>query len=183
MAEGQLCVEIDFRHGALEFGKKKERVIAETARAARRVQNDTFHGSITGVLDAAVAGSNQDAVVAGLSLLQRLISETLKKDHVVPYICIVIGVRRVNEACIRGEASRTNSRRTLESIDFEAGVVGQNQLTGRKLRVVDSLDGGVRGKGIAIFFRSFDVRQAGERLKTDGVSFSGSTEIAQLSLA
>src|SRR3954463_6806275 len=97
MAESQLCIEINFGHGALEFGEEEERVIAEATGAARSVQNDTVYGPIAGVLHTSVASGNEDAVIAGLSLIEGGISETLKEDHVVPDVGIVVGVRRVDD--------------------------------------------------------------------------------------
>ena len=66
--------------------------------------------------------------------------EPLEEHHVVPDVGVVHrGIGRVDEAGVGSEASGAHTGSTAEGIHLEAGVIGENQLTGRESRVVDGL--------------------------------------------
>ncbi len=83
--------------------------------------------------------------------------EALQQDDVVPDVGVVIGVGRVDHAGVGGKTSGANAGSAGEGVDFEAGVVGEHQLAGSKVRVVDGLEGCVVGEGDAVLFRREDV--------------------------
>ncbi len=94
-------------------------------------------------------------------------ASSLQKEHVVPDVGVVVGVRRVDQAGVGGIASRAHAGRAVERIDFEAGVVGNDQFAGRETRVVDSLGGCIGEEGVAVFFGSRELLDAGKRFDVD----------------
>ena len=176
-------MKVDFGHGALEFGEVKERVVAKAASAARSIEDDSFDGTVGGVLNATIARGDKYAMVSGIAALRGNVSQALKENDVVPDIGVVVGIRRVDEAGVGCESGRTDSGRAVQGVYFETGVIGEDEFARRKLGVVDGLDGGVRGERVAVLFGSFDVRQTRQGFETDGVGFGCGLKIAQLSLA
>src|ERR1700722_289009 len=105
MAEGELGLEIDFGHGAVKVWQIEERVIAETAGAARGAEDHAIDGAIGHVCWLAVTGSDQYAVIASSALLGWDGVEALEEDDIVPDVGVVVGVGRVDQAGVGGEAS------------------------------------------------------------------------------
>lgn len=123
-------------------------------------------------------------MVACGSLLGRCIAESLKENHVVPDVGIVgARVGRVEDAGVGGESSGSNTRGTVEGVDFKTGVIGEDEFTGSELRIVNGLNSGVRGEGFAILFRRFDLCQTGKRFKGNRMGFCRSAKVTELSLA
>ena len=83
-----------------------------------------------GVEGKAVASGDKDTVVAGGALENWNAGEALQQDHVVPYISVVVRVRRIDEAGVGGVAGAADAGRAVEGVDFEAGVVGQDEMAG-----------------------------------------------------
>src|SRR6185437_4816126 len=104
MAEGKLRLKVDFGHGALQVRQIEEGVIAEAAGAARGIEDHTFDGAVGHVRRLAVPGSDKYAVVAGSALRRRNGVESLEEDDVVPDVGVVVGIGRVDQAGVRGEA-------------------------------------------------------------------------------
>jgi hypothetical protein len=183
VAEGELGLEIDFGHGAVEFWQIEEGVVAEASGASRGVEDRALDGSIGHVGWLAVAGSDKYAVVAGSALRGRDGVEALKEDDIVPDIGVVVGIGGVDQAGVGGEAGGTDTGSAGERVDFKAGVVGEDEGTGSELGIIDGLEGGVFGEGFAVFFRWVDAGQIRKGVDGDGVCFGGGSEVAQLSLA
>jgi len=183
MAEGELRLEVDLGHGAVELGQVKEGIVAEAAGAPRCVQDHAFDDTIRGVRRFAVARGDQNATVSGGALWWRKGVKALKKDNVVPDIGVVVGVGRVDKSGIGGEAGRAHSWRAGEGVDFKAGVVGENELAGQIPGIVNGFERGVFGKGFAVFFGRVDVGEIGEGIDGNGVRFGGGAEVAQFALA
>ena len=183
MAEGMLGFEIDFGHGVLEFGQIEERVVAEAARAARRFEDESFDRAVCCIEGLAIAGGDEDAVVAGGALGCWNAGEALEQDHVVPDVGVVVGIWRVDEAGIGGETGGANAGRSVEGVDFEAGVIGEDEVIRCETGVVDSLEGSVGPEGGAAFFRGGNGDQAGQRFDEDVVGSGGGGEVAELSFA
>ena len=184
MTEVELSGEINFGHGALEFGEEEEWVISEAAGAAGGGEKNALHGTVRGMFNAAVAGGDEYAVIPADALFGRQIAEALQQDHVVPDIGVVGGgIGGVDDSCISSESRRTDARSAAESVDFKTGIVCENEFARCELRIVDSLSCGVRGEGIAVLFGWFDVSQTGKGFDADCVLFSGGAKIAQFALA
>ena len=88
-----------------------------------------------------------------------------------------------SEAKVGGEPGGAHSGSAGEGVDFEAGVVGDDEIAGCELGVVDGLERCVLCKGEAGFFRGGDGPEVGERLNVEGVGPGGGAEIAQLARA
>ena len=97
-------MKVDFGHGALEFGEVKERVVAKAASAARSIEDDSFDGTVGGVLNATIARGDKYAMVSGIAALRGNVSQALKENDVVPDIGVVVGIRRVDEAGVGCES-------------------------------------------------------------------------------
>jgi len=183
MAEGELGFEVEFGHGAVEGGQEEERVIAEAAGAARRVQDEAFNCALRCVERLAVAGGDENAAVACGASGCGNAGEALQQDHVVPDIGVVVGVGRVGEPGVGGEAGGADAGRAVERVHFEAGVVGKHERAGREAGVVNGFERGVGGEGKAVFFRGGDGGEGGQGIDFDGMSVGGGAEVAQLALA
>jgi hypothetical protein len=183
MAVGELGRKVNFGHSALQFREKEKRVVPEASGAARCIKNYALDGAVGSVLDSAVAGGDQHAVIAGFPLFGWNIADSLKEDDVIPDIGIVVGVRGIHHSRIGGETSRADAGSAVDGIDFKAGVIGEHKFAGCELGVIDGLNGGIRGEGIAVLIWWFDVGKTGKSIDADCVSFSGGAKIAQLSLA
>lgn len=70
----------------------------------------------------------------------------------------------------------------MESVNLEAGIVGEDERAGSKAGVVHGLEGGVGGEGDAVFVRCGDCIEAGHGLDGDGVGDGGGAEVAELAL-
>jgi hypothetical protein len=183
MAERELGLQVNFSHGAVTLWEIKQRIVAEAAGAARRVEDHTFDGAIGHVCKLTVARGNEHAMIAGGALGRRNSVETLEKDDVIPDIGVVVGIGRIDQAGVSGEARGADAGSAGEGIDFEAGVVGEDESAGCELGVVDGFECCVFGEGFAVFFRRLDVGELRQRIDGDGVRLGGGTEVAQLSFA
>ena len=183
MAEGELGFEVDFGHGAVECGQVEERVVAKAAGAAGRVEDEAFDRALGGVKRQAVPGGYQNAAVARGAGGGRDAGEALQQDHVVPHIGVVVGVGRVDQAGVGGEAGGADAGRAVEGIDFEAGVVCQHQHAGGEAGVVDGFERGVGGERGAIFFRGGNGGEGGQGIDFDGMRVCRGAEVAELALA
>src|SRR3954451_11452028 len=81
VAEREFGFEIDFRHGAVQLGEIKQRVVSETAGAARGFEDEAFDGAVGGVYGLAVARGDQRAMVMRGTLRGRDSGHALQKDH------------------------------------------------------------------------------------------------------
>ena len=88
---------------------------------------------------------------------------------------------------MRPESAAKRAERTpgapRERVDFEAGVVGEDQLAGEVTGVIDGFEGGVGGEGGAVLFGGGDFIQVWERIDFERMSLGGSAEVAEFALA
>ena len=175
--------EVDLGHCAVEGGEIEERVVAETAGAAGRFEDESFDCSMRGVEGQAVAGGDKDTAITGGALGQGHAGEVLQKDHVVPDVGVVVGVGGVGEAGIGGKTGGADAGRAAEGIDFEAGVVGEDKLARGAAGVVAGLESGVGGEGGAVFFRGGNGGETGQGLDVDGMSLGCGAEVSEFALA
>lgn len=184
MAERELGFQVNFSHCAFEIGQIEEGVVAEAASSPGGLQDCSSDEPFGGLDGLAVACRYEDATVLGCALCFLHSSHALKEDHVIPYVCVVDGgIGRIENASVGCEASGPNARGTREGIDFETGVVGEDQLIGRDPGVVDSLECCIGEESGAILFGGGNGGEIWESLDGDIVSLSGGAEIAELALA
>ena len=182
MTEGELGFEVDFGHGALEGRQVEERIVAEAASAARGLEDESIDGAFGRLDDFTVECGDQDAAITGGALVGRDFGEALEQDDVVPDVGVVVGIGRVDETGVGCIASGTDAGSAIEGVDFEAGVVGEDELAGGETRVIDGFDSGVGEEGVAVFFGGWDVVGSGQRVNKDGVGVGGGAEVAELAL-
>src|SRR5271157_6382248 len=183
MAEGELGFEVEFGHGAVQGGQVEEWIVAEAACASWSFEDKTLDRALGGMESHAVAGGDQHAAVAGGAAGWRDPGKALQEDHVVPHVGVVVGVGRVDQAGVGGEASGADAWGALEGVYFEAGVVGQDQVSGDKTGVVDGLVCGVGGEGGAVLFGGRDGGEQGQGIDGEGMGLGGGAEVAELALA
>src|SRR5579862_5234670 len=94
MAEGELGLEVDLGHGAVELGQVEKRVVAKASSAAWRVQDHALDCAVRFVCGSAVAGGDEYAAVTCGALRGRNGFELLEQDDVVPDVGVVVGVGR-----------------------------------------------------------------------------------------
>jgi hypothetical protein len=78
-----------------------------------------------------------------------------------------------------GVACAADAGGSVESVDFEAGVVGDDDVAGGMAGIIDSLEAGVAFEGGLVFGGSGDVLQAGEWSEDDVIG-PGGGEVAEL---
>jgi hypothetical protein len=86
-------------------------------------------------------------------------AEGFKEAEVVALVGCCL--RRSSEVFVFGVARGADARCTIESIDFEAGVVGDDDLAGGVVGVVDSFEAGVALEGGFVFGWGGDIFYAG----------------------
>src|ERR1700679_3784500 len=126
VAEAELGLGVEFGHGFFVIGKVEERVVTEAAGAAWGGQDFTFDGSVGDAEDFSVAGCGEDAVVAGCGLLDREFAEGLLEEEIVAGVGCCRGW--AGELVVPGIAGGTDAGGSVEGVDFEAGVVGEDDL-------------------------------------------------------
>ncbi len=109
--------------------------------------------------DLAVTGCGEGAAVAGC-VGRGDFAESFEEAEVVALVGC--GVGWAGEVHIVGVAGGADAGCSVESVDFEAGVVGDDDLAGRVVGVVDGLEAGVACEGGFVFRGGGDFFQSGE---------------------
>ena len=181
MTERKLRLQIDLRHRALQFRKIKERIITESACAARCAQNHAVHAPVRRVFGPAIARCNQNAVIAGCAILPGVLAQPLQQNHVVPDVGVVIGcIRRIHNPHVCSKSCRAHTRRSLQRIHLKPRIVRNHQFARSKARIIHRLHRRVLSERHPILIRSLDVSEPRKRLERDSVSFRSGVEVAQL---
>jgi hypothetical protein len=183
VTEGELGLEIDFGHGAIELGQIEEGIVTKAAGASGGVEDHAFDGAIGRVSGLAVTRGDEDAMISGGTFCRWNSVEPLEKEDVIPDIGVVVGIGRVDESGVSGETGGADSGRAREGIDFEARVVGEDSGAWCELGIVDSFESGIFGECFAVFFGRLNICEIRERIDGDGVGFGGRAEVAQFALA
>jgi hypothetical protein len=178
MTEGELGLEVDLGHGAVELGEIEKRIVSETAGAAGSVEDHAFDAAVGLVCGVAVARGDKYATVACGAPRGRYSFETLQQDDVVPDVGVVVGIGGVDHAGVCGETGRAHAGSAGEGVNFETGVVGENELAGEELGVIDGFEAGVLGEGFAVFLWWFDAIEIRERNNGNRVGLGGGAEVA-----
>jgi hypothetical protein len=131
MAEGELRLSVEFGHGLATLGEIKERVVTEAFCASGGAQNLAFDFAAAGGEDFAVAGCGEDAMVSGVALLVAGVFEGGDEAEVVAFVWG--GGWRRGEVPVFGISGGANAGCAFERVDFEAGVVGDNDFAGGKV--------------------------------------------------
>jgi hypothetical protein len=173
MAEGEFGGGVEFGHGFVERRKVKERIVAEALVATWGGEDFAFYGAVGGGENFAVSGCGENATIAG-GVRACDAGEGLLEAEVVALVRCA-GER---EVAVVGVAGGADAGGSVESIDLEAGVVGEDDLSGRVLGVVQGLEAGVAFKGGLVFFGGGDLVEAGQGSERDEARGCG--EVSQL---
>ena len=131
MAEGELSGDVELGHGFVLGGEVEEGVVAEAVCATGGGKDFAFDGSVANGEDVGASRGGEDAVIAAAALGERNVGEEREEIEIVAFVDRVM-LRRV-EVVVVGEAGGADAGGTMESVDFETGVVGDYDLTGEVL--------------------------------------------------
>ena len=131
VTEGELGGDVEFGHGILVGWQVEERVVAKAVGASRLGEDFAFDGSVANGEDVGASRGGEDAVIAAAALGERNVGEEREEIEIVAFVDRVM-LRRV-EVVVVGETGGADAGGSVESVDFEAGVVGQYELVGEML--------------------------------------------------
>jgi hypothetical protein len=173
MAETEFGLDVEFGHGVVLVGQIEERVVAEAFGAARCGEDFSLDSAVAYAENLSVACGSEDAVVAGCWILDGDFAEGLEKAEVVALVWCAVGW----EVLVVGVSGGADAGGSVESVYFEAGVVGDDDVAGRVVGVVDRFEAGVAFEGGFVFRRCGDLLYAGQGCKGD-IRFRCGGEVA-----
>jgi hypothetical protein len=159
------------------FAEEEKRVVAETYGAARCGENFAFDAAIRNFEDLAIAGRGEDTVVACCSFRVGSVAEGPKKAKVVAFVSGSVGWGREME--IIGVACGADAGCSVEGVNFEAGVVGDDDFAGCAEGIVDGFEACVAFEGGLVFGWSGDLVEVWEWGEGDVMGGCGG-EVAEL---
>jgi secondary thiamine-phosphate synthase enzyme len=171
MAVREPCGGVEFGHGPAELGEEEEGIVAEAGGSARRVEDFAFDDAVGESKDLAVADGGEGAAIAGRIRGGRDGGECGEEAGVVALIRGEAGAWWVT--CIVGVAGGADAGCSVEGVDLEAGVVGENDRAGRVGRIGKGFDAGVTFEGEFIFGGGRDGGEAGEGFDGDAGTGGG----------
>ncbi len=188
MTDLVLRCEIDLCHGLSERGEIEQRIISEASAATRLREDFSLDGTFGGVDTDAVAREGEHTAVLGMTLADRNCGESSEQVCVVPLICSHVIYSYVTwghawvavEGGVSGVAGGADSGFSVERVDFETGVVGDDKPSGSESAIVNGLEARVAGEGGLVFGWSGDFGQSGQWGNGELVVFGGGLEVAQL---
>jgi len=176
MAEEMLLLEGNFCHRELQLRDPEEWVVAEAACAARSGENFPVHAAVAGAENFAVARNGEDTAIARGAL-----GDPAKAGQQVDVIALIDREARIGatglEARVGGVARGADTGLAAESIDFEAGIVGEDQ-AGDEAAIVLRFEPGVAGEGELVLGGCRDLFEAGRRIDSESTFGGGDGEVA-----
>ena len=147
MGELPLLLAGQFCEGEVESGDEEERIITEAGFSTRSMAELAFDGAFGAEQDLAIAGEGQGADEAGGAV--GLLLHKVQEESVIAFVARAGGVGfKVEVVC---EARAADAGLVVESGDFEAGVVGEDQKVRRGEGVGDGFQVGVALEGGGVF--------------------------------
>ena len=180
MAVGELCFQVDLCHALAQFGQVEQWIVAEAAGAARSFQNRSFDCAIGDLAPPRHRAQRRGCNGSGPCAAWPGMPSSFCSRSMLFQTSVLSLASGESTRPDRRQPCRAHARRTAERIHFKAGIVGNNQFAGSEARVVDRLGGRIGEKGVAVFFRSRNVFDAGEGLNVYRMSLCGGAEIAEL---
>jgi hypothetical protein len=177
MADRELGFGGELGHGFVVVGEEEERVVAEAVDAARGGEDFAFDGAFGDTEYVAIAGCCEDAAISSRWMRAGKGAQGLLEAEVIALVGA--GGCGAGEALVVGVAGGADAGGSVESVDFEAGVVGDDDLAAEVMGVVDGLDTGVAFEGEFVFRGRGDFMETWQRLEDD-VLRCGSGEVAEL---
>ena len=177
MTDGVLLLERNFRHGESELRKEEEGIVSEAAGSARGGENFAIDETFGGQQHLAVSGEGERAAVAGGAE-----GDTAQAGQEVEIIAGVDGDlagATGDIARILGKARGAYAGFASQGVDFEAGIVGEDESRG-EAAVVLRLETGVAGEGRFILGRRGDFVEIRQRRDGEPAFGSGDREVAEL---
>src|SRR5271156_1406862 len=145
-------------------------------------QDFAFDGSVGDGEDLTVARRSEDAVIASAALGEGDVCEIGDEVEVIALVCCVrtgAGGLGWGKVVVVGVAGGADAGCSVESVYFEAGVVGDDDFAGGAGGVVDGLEAGVAFEGGFVFGGGGDLFEAGERSQCDLLRCRGG-EVSEL---
>lgn len=183
MAKPELCFQVNLGHRAAELMQIEERIVAESAGPARGFQDGSFDCSGSYMEYLPITRGSENASIARGAFFCWYAFEFFEQQDIVPNVCVVEwGVGRIGKASVRCEAGRTHAGSTAECIDFEAGIISEDDFCGCEAGVMDGLEDGVFFEGDSGFLGSGNGGEYGEWFDFYVECLRGSGEITEFAL-
>jgi len=177
MAVVRFVGHVQFRERLPDLREKKQRIVAEAIVAAGRIQDDAFGGAAEGGEGLAIAGGGDDADESRGALFGRHTGQFAQHARIVRF---VVGVGFGGVRFVSGVARGMDAGRALQSVDFEAGIVGDDELARNGTTVGLSFLAGILLEGGAVFDNQGQGGEIRDRCNADAVRLGGSGKITQL---
>lgn len=183
MADQPLFFGRKFGHGETAAAKDEEGIVTEAVGAAGCVDDVAFDASLGAPEHLAVAGEGKSADEAAATSDPAFarnfeIAEQGKEAGVVACILAQTGVGLEVEA-VR-EAGGKDTGAATESVDLEAGVVGEDEQAWRQQRVSPGLQVSVAAECGSVLRRNGHTGETGERFDGNAGAAGGLREIPEL---
>ena len=177
MAESELGLDVEFGHGLFLMGEIEEGIVAEAVHASWCGEDLAFDGAVADGEDLSVMGSSEDAVVSRSWIGVGDFAKGFEETEVVALICCRRG--GALEILVISVTGGADAGRSVERVDFKAGVVGDDDFAGGMTGIVDGLEAGVAFECGFVFYRGEDMVEFGEWGEGD-VRREGGSEVAEL---
>jgi len=135
MAQLPLPAGRKLRGGQADRWDEEERIIAEAILSTWGFKDLSFHGSVGMKEDLTIASKCQGTDEASRAVCY---AGEKRKQQVV--VALVFRSASWLEAGVIGEAGRADARSPVQGVDLQAGVVGEDELTGGMQRVGAGLE-------------------------------------------
>src|SRR5581483_4933505 len=168
----------------LQFGKSflngwevKQRIIAKSVLSARGVDDYTFRLSAEGLNGFPIASGDNHAYESGYSLLGRNLLQFAKQARIIGF---VVGVAVRQMRFVGSISGRMHAGSTAESIDFETGIVRQDEFSWRVAAVTLGFFARIRLESFSVFYDRGQGREVGEGSDLNSQGFRGASKVSQL---
>jgi hypothetical protein len=166
-----------FGKGLLNLRKVKQRIVAKAIGSTRTIQNRPFNLSAENLQSLSVACDGNHTYESTGALAGRNILQFAEQTRVIGFVVGVVIHQVWRSGC---EARRMDARSTLERVNFEPGIIGQDHLARNFTAVSLRLFSRILFESQAIFDHG---RQRGEvwnRRDLNAKPRRGAGEVAQL---
>lgn len=149
VAEGEFGLDVELGHGLVLMGEIEEWVVAEAVGTARCGEDFSFDGAVACGEDFSVACGGENAVVACGWIQVWDLADGFEEAEVVALVC---GCSRgTGEVVVVGVTGGADAGGSVEDVDLEAGVVGDDDFVEDVVGVVEGFEAGVAFESRFVF--------------------------------
>jgi hypothetical protein len=178
MGEVPFLFTPDFGEGEAEGGNEEKRVVTKAIGAAGLVEYLAFDDAFGAEEDFAVAGEGEGAdETCGAGC----VGESGEEGEEAEVVASVFATGGGVEVEVVGEAGGAYAGVATEGVDFEAGIVGEDEAVGGEEGVGAGLDLGIAHEGVGVFDGLGHFVDAGKFSQFAAFGVSGCLELGELS--